>query len=389
MRVAMVRSDIGKLYTSDVESMVQRDFSAEPPGQSRDIYKPSDAAITTLLNQQAVISLVGGNSGVAGFNTAAGTGTILKIRASSTAAWTSITVTSGAAVSGVQIALDLNAGFKANGLPFKATYPGITANEMQIDTVAPNAGPKAYIGLEGTASGAALTDTVLGFTAGATTGVSLATFKAAAYVNTNTSGASATAGAYAIIAGVSDVLKIRTSTASPFTTITATAGGAVTAAQLAADLNKKFKAAGLAITASYDVTNHMIFTTVFPAAGPGSVVSIDTAANGSTLTNLLGSWTAGFVNAAATGVFVDSATLNKLGTWTSMQTAHQTTFYTAIRDLICPRFVETGPVLLSYVYGEFSKLRSQSFQPGGARIGLAAGPAAQFLVDDGSAVFTI
>ena len=94
---------------------------------------------------------------------------------------------------------------------------------------------------------------------------------------------------------------------------------------------------------------------------------------------------------SATGVFIDTAELSAIAgaTWGSMQTAQQTTFYNAIRDLIAPRFVETGPVLLSFVYGVFSQLYSQSFQPGGARIGLPAGPAAEFLVDDCSAVYTL
>ena len=388
MRVAMVRSDIGKLYTSDVESRVQRNFSSMPPGQSRDLYKPSDAAILALLNQQAVISLVGTVAALTfTTNTVPGVDDVIGIKTAAANGYTNITVTSGAAVPGATIANDLNAGFKTNGLNLKATYltSGANVNKIQIDTVAPDAGPSAYLKVN--AGGLA---TILGLSATAITGVSLATFKAAAYINTVTTGSCVTAGPYAIVLGVSDGLRIRTSTSAPFTVITAAAGAAVTAAQLTADLNAKFAAAGLSIVASYDGTNHMVFTTVVPGAGPGSVVSIDTAANGSTLTNLLGSWVAG-TTTSATGVFIDTAELSAIAgaTWGSMQTAQQTTFYNAIRDLIAPRFVETGPVLLSFVYGVFSQLYSQSFQPGGARIGLPAGPAAEFLVDDCSAVYTL
>lgn len=386
MRVAMVRSDIGKLYTNDVESRVQRDFSAEPPGQSRNLYRPSNTALTALLNAQAVLSLIG-TVAAATFNTTGAGNNAVGIKTAATSGYTSITVTSGAAVTGTQIASDLNVGFKSAGLALKATFltSGANTNKIQIDSVSPNAGPNAYLKVDSTTGLA----TVLGLSGTAISGVSLAAFKAAVYVD-NASLVGTAVPNFVTNAGA-NILRIRTSTSAPYSIITVTSSAGLTAALLVASLNAGFSAAGLSASAVADpVTGAITLWTVFPGAGPGSIVVLDSVANGSTLNTVLSAgWAAAQTSAATTGVFISSATLSALGTWTSMQTAQQTTFYTAIRDLVAPRFVETGPVLLSYVYGEFSKLRSQSFQPGGDRVSLPPGPAAEFLLDDGSAVFTV
>jgi hypothetical protein len=60
-----------------------------------------------------------------------------------------------------------------------------------------------------------------------------------------------------------------------------------------------------------------------------------------------------------------------------------------IQDMVAPRFVETGPVLLSFVLGKLSILRSASFRPGGVRGGLPAGLAIAAVADDGSTPYVL
>lgn len=385
MRVAVVRSDIGKIYTSDVESRVQRDFSAEPSGQSRNLYRPTDAALLAFLNANAILSLVGSNN-AATVNTTIANGTKLNIKSSAAAGYTTITVTSSATATKAQIAADLNLGFINAGLPFVATVLGTDA--IQIDSIAPNAGPDAYMKLDTTNAALA---TILGLATTAINGLTLAAFKAAVYVDSETLLADTT-GPFATDAGA-NVLRIRTSATAPYSVITVRSNAATTGLQLVADLNAGFVAAGLPLIASLSASPDFFVTinTIIPVAGPGSIIQLDSNASGSTLNNVIKgatAWTAGVVT-GTTGVYVSDATFEALSTWTSMQTAQKTAFYLAIRDLICPRFVETGPVLLSFVYGIFSKMRSPSFRPGGLRSGRPSGIAAAFIMDDGSAAFTL
>lgn len=390
MRVAVVRSDIGKLYTSDVESRVQRDFSAEPPGQSRDIYRPSNAALLAFLNANAILSLVGTDLNPT-TNTTGGGNNELGIKTSAAGGYITISVRSDAAVTKVQMASDLNVGFKSAGLALRATVLGTDA--IQIDSIVPNSGPNAYLKVDG----ASALKAALGLNAAALTGLSLAAFKAKIYVDSQTLLGNVT-GPF-VTTAPANVLKIRISQTAPYSIITVRSNGATTGAQLVSDLNAGFAAAGLALFASLSGAPNFFITinTLIPVDGPGTVIQLDSVANGSTLNNVIkgaGGWAAGYSSIVTTppgivGVYIDSTTLDTLSTWAVMQTVQKAAFYTAIRDLIAPRFVETGPVLLSFVYGIFSKMRSPLFQPGGARSGLPPGIAAEFLLDDGSAVFTI
>lgn len=54
MRVAALRTDIGRLYIDDVENRSQRNFSSEPVGQSRYLHTPTDAELTKILTAYGI-----------------------------------------------------------------------------------------------------------------------------------------------------------------------------------------------------------------------------------------------------------------------------------------------------------------------------------------------
>jgi hypothetical protein len=285
MRVAIVRSDIGTLYLADVESRVKRCFSAEPPGQSLYLKKPSDAVLlailvgTPLMSRTPAINSGGATLSVRGDETTASVNTSsnsdLKIRLDPTAAFTTVSVTAGAAVAKTVIAADLNTGFVNAGLAVRASVVG--TNQIQLDTQIPVAGPTAHLELD-------------------------------------TSGGGST-------------LSVRLDSGWPATP---------------PDLD------GLSVAA--------LKAAIWPTS-----VTVD----------------------------VSDATLNGLSTWTIMPTAHKATFYTALRYLVAPRLIETGPALLSFVYGQLSKLRSATFRPGGSHVGLPAGIGAAIVADDGVTPFVL
>lgn len=276
MRLGVVRSDIGKVYLSDVENRSQRNFSSEPAGQSRYFAKPSDAALLAVLNSKAILSAKGADANATSNTT--GGNNVLKVRTTQAGAFTSISVTSNAALTKAQLVAELNTGFVNAGLGVKATLlTGGDANKVQLDTTGVNAGPSAHLELDTAANGSTL---------------------------------------------------------------------------------------------------NALLSSGWAAAPPDldglSVASLKSA-----------------VYPTATTVNVASGTITALSTFASMQAADQTALVTAVQDLVAPSLVETGPALLSFAYGVISKLRSSSFQPGGARVGLPAGVAVAVLDNDGSTAFTL
>jgi hypothetical protein len=276
MRVGIVRSDIGKVYLSDVENRSQRNFSSEPAGQSRNFVKPTDDALLTVLNSKAILSAKGDIT-AATSNTTGGNN-VLRIRTNPVAAYSVITVTSNAALSKAQLVAELNTAFLNAGLPLVATVLAAPdLNKVQIDTVYPETGPSATLQIDTAANGStlnALLHSAWAVTPPNLVGLSVAALKAAVYPS-------------------------------------------------------------------------------------------------------------------ATTINVATATITALSTFASMQAAAQLALVTAVQDAVAPSLVETGPVLLSFVYGVLSKLRSTAFQPGGARIGLPSGVAAAIVANDGSTVFTL
>lgn len=188
MRVGIVRSDIGKVYLSDVENRSQRCFSSEPAGQSRNFAKPTAAQLTAVLAAKAILSAKGDNASATSNTTSANN--VLRIRASATAAYTVITVTSNAALAKAALVAELNAALVNAGLPIVATLlTGGDANKVQFDTVAPNAGPTAKLQIDTTANGSTLNAALHSTWAGSPpnlSGMALATLVAAVYPSATT-----------------------------------------------------------------------------------------------------------------------------------------------------------------------------------------------------------
>lgn len=272
MRAGIVRSDLGPgIYSSDVENTSQRNFSSEPPGQSRVIRRPTTNDLTTLMNIYAFVSVRGTDMAVS-VNTSVNF--TLRIRSAGAATpYQVITVTSGAVTLKTRIRDDLNIGFRNLGLSFEASIAG--TNQIQIDSKAPNSGPTAFLGIDSVANGSTL-NTAVGFPVGITT------------------------------------------------------------------------IPGLAI-----------------ASLQGAVYPTPTTIN------------------------VSTANIAGLATFALLSTTKQAALVSAIAESIAPRFVETGPAMLSFAYGIFSKMNSVTFQPGGTRVGLPAGVAAAFLEDDGVTSYSL
>lgn len=198
-----------------------------------------------------------------------------------------------------------------------------------------------------------------------------------------------------------NVLKIRKLATSAFTTITVTSGGAVPIATVRDDLNRGFTANSLPFVASIAAGNFIQIDTVVPNSGPSARMELDVVANstlnavlgfnvlGVTVTGLPVATVAAAVYPTPVTVDVSDATINALSSFSLLDTTKQTALDDAIADLVAPRLVETGPVLLSFAYGNLSKLRSATFQPGGARVGLPAGIAAYITADDGVTPFVL
>lgn len=274
MRVGIVRSDVGHMFINDVESRSQRCFSSQPAGQTRYLHKPTDAEFATFLSTWGVLTLAGTDAN-ATVNTVGAN--ILRVRASSSLSYVSITVTSGATTSKTQIASDLNVGFTNNSLPFVASVD--SSNHLHIDTKGANVGVNAHLILDATAS--STLNTPVGFPNGTTlNGMSVATLK----------------------------------------------------------------------------------TAVYPTA---------------------------------TTIDVSTATVAALSTFSAQTSTQQAATVSAVADFVAPHLYETGPVLLSFAYGNLSKMRLATFHPGGVKsssstfIGLTAGIAAAVVQDDGVTPYTL
>ena len=169
MRIGVIRSDVEKIYISDVESRVQRDFPIEPPGNSRYVHKPSDDELRAVMLRRAVLTLNGINQAVS-VNTTHGNN-ILRIKLKN-GTWQSISVTAGAAVTKVQIANDLNVAFRDLGLQLHArvfTRTGLPIRKfLMIDTVYPSSGLDIpELSIDKASNGSTL-NPIVGFTDNAT-----------------------------------------------------------------------------------------------------------------------------------------------------------------------------------------------------------------------------
>lgn len=194
-------------------------------------------------------------------------------------------------------------------------------------------------------------------------------------------------------------LNIKTSAAAAYTQVTVTSNAALAKTTIVAELNAGFRNAGLGLVARISGTNQITIDTT--VGGPGGYISISAASPSvgalHTTVGLTAATTSGLSLAAlrtavyptATTIDVSSATLLALSTFSLLASADQTALVEAVADLVAPAFSETSLVLLSFVNGVFGKAAAASFQPGGSRIGLTAGPALAILADDGSTPFTV
>lgn len=164
MRVGIVRTDLGKgVYLADIESAVQRNFSSEPPGQSRNIRRPTDAELDAVLNLYPLPASLTGSDTAASVDTSAND--TVRIRSSSALAYTAIAVTAGGATAKTVIRDDLNTAFAAADIPFLAKIVG--TNQLRIYSVGANTGPGATVDIDTFANGSKL-NTPVGFADGAT-----------------------------------------------------------------------------------------------------------------------------------------------------------------------------------------------------------------------------
>lgn len=179
MRIAIVRTDIQKIYLSDIENSSQRDFSSEPKGQSRYFVHPTDAQLTAVLNQYALATLVGSNT--QNFDTTGSNGTKLNVRTTAAGAYKQVTVRSGLAVTAAQIVADLNVGFRDQGV---AALARVAGTAVAIDTTA--GGPNVSLQISASLPSTATLQTVLGLSTTAVPGVTLSALKAAVYPTATT-----------------------------------------------------------------------------------------------------------------------------------------------------------------------------------------------------------
>ena len=94
-------------------------------------------------------------------------------------------------------------------------------------------------------------------------------------------------------------------------------------------------------------------------------------------------------------VDVSSATLVALAGISGLGPTPQAACVADLQNLIAPPLVETGPVLLSFVYGKLNKLSNVSYQPGSpnaatiARLGYIANAAVACVESDGVTPFSV
>jgi len=365
MRVALVRSDIGRVYLDDVENTSQRDFSAEPPGQSRYFEVPTDAQITSMLAGVAFVTSLGTNAQP--FDTTVANGAKLNIRTSATASFTQITISSAAGQTAASIVTQLNAAFLAAGIG--AVARATAANHVAIDTTV--GGPNGYLEISAATPSAAALQTVLGLAVAATSGLTVAQLKTAVYI-----GASA-------IPGQTGAAAVITSVLNGYATVTTLTG------MTSGDVGRCITFSG----STHPTNNGTFRITQFLSATSVVIANVDAVVDAGPLT-----WT----EYANLTIDVSAATINALSTFANLSAAQQTALDNAIANLIAPSLVETGPVLLSFAFGKLSKLFNPAYQPGtgvssaypfgeGAltRLPYPPGAAVAIVANDGHTIFTL
>lgn len=208
--------------------------------------------------------------------------------------------------------------------------------------------------------------------------------------------------AVSVDTSVNFTLRIRASAGAPFSIINVTSGLVTAKTTIRNDLNSYFLVNNLPFVASVTVANKLQINTTSDDAGPTGYLEVDSVANGSTLNTAVGFPVGGAIltglslAALKAAVYptpitidVSSANIAALSTFGFLSASDLANLVDAIAEAVAPRLVETGPALLSFVYGIMSKMVDPNFQPGGARIGLPAGVACAIVEDDGVSPFVL
>ena len=418
MRVGLIRQDLSRIYLDDVENTSQRDFSSQPPGQSRYFEYPSNNQLTSVLNQYAFLSLLGSGASYP-VSITTGSNDTLFIQTSSAAAGTTSLVVPAGSYSAAAMVATLNPLFVNNGLQVVASVQG---GQIQLDTIAPsnvtpsfasvyagvpqppiglsteypfvnpiNSGPTAYLKVTtGTHSIAA----TLGLATSASPITGLAVSNGAAGT-TSLKGTSANAGVY------------------QYTNISGQTGAAAAVASVGT--NGTAVITGLTGMTANSTLHWLVLSGGSHAVNDGTWQIVQyisptsvVIANAAALVDTSLTWhetTLSFnISYSQIGALSTFATME--GYSASTPTGAFLNLATAIQNVIAPSLVETGPVLLSFAAGKLSILSASYFQPGYPmqsstaspfgydesavqRLGYAAGPAVFITENDGHTAYTL
>lgn len=410
MRVGLIRQDLNRVYLDDLENSSQRDFSSQPPGQSRYISFPTTDELTWVLNGYAFLSILatGGSYPL----TISGSNNTLTVKTSATGTATSLTVASGTYASAAVLATQLNSLFAGAGLLVVASSQG---GQIQIDTVAPtspfipsyanaytnpsppiglshehqkilplNSGPTAYLQLGGNFTSVAMT-----LSNTALTGLSVASLMGTSS-NTGMYKYTAIAGQSGTTAAVASVSTNGTATITGLSGMTAnsTLHYLVVSSASSSGNNGTFKIVQYISPTSVVIANP---NAVAPDAGGADLHWTEDSVTFNISYSQIGALSTfsvmeGYSASAPTGSFLALAT--------------------AIQNAIAPGLVETGPALLSFAAGKLSILSASYFQPGYpapngfvspfganesavARLGYPAGAAVFITENDGVTAYTL
>lgn len=176
MRVGMVRTDLGRgVFIADVESRSLSNLAGNPPGQTRNVRRPTNTEWERVLALYPLpVAVTGTDMAVTVDTTVNNT---LRIRTGGSSVYTVIVVTIGAATPKTTIVTNLNAGFTAAGLLLSASVVG--TNQIRITSTGANTGPYAFFQIDSVANGSTL-NTSVGFPVGGTSasGITFAALQA-------------------------------------------------------------------------------------------------------------------------------------------------------------------------------------------------------------------
>jgi len=177
MRIGVIRGDLpGPIHLRDLETLSQYNPPTEPKGQELYIGRPSTTEIENVLaNATYGAGAVIQGSDISGSFpiTLTGSNNVLKVRLSSTASFTTVTVATGAKANIAALVSAVNAALVAAGIGVVAYQGPGSGQRLAIEST--TRGVNSYIEVDTTGNGSTF-DTPAGFTAGARTMPSASAF---------------------------------------------------------------------------------------------------------------------------------------------------------------------------------------------------------------------